>query len=236
MARVNLPIKSRGPGDPNDFADVYNNDAAIILEVNGNLDDSNIAAAAGIVGSKLADASVTAAKLAAGVPVPTGSLFPYAGASSPTGYLLCDGSAVSRTTYSALFTAIGTAYGTGDGTTTFNLPDLRGRVPTGKGTHADVDTLGESDGLAVGSRSVKHTHGDGSLAAASHTHGYLFTTDGPSTFEGIANGTGVIENVGSSTHTHAGGGTTDVASTTDVTGSTASAHPSFVVVNYIVKT
>jgi hypothetical protein len=61
-----------------------------------------------------------------------GMVAAYAGSSAPSGWLLCDGTAVSRTTYSALFAAIGTSYGAGDGSTTFNLPDLRGRVPVGK--------------------------------------------------------------------------------------------------------
>jgi microcystin-dependent protein len=64
--------------------------------------------------------------------VPSGVIFPYAGSAAPTGYLLCYGQAVSRSTYAALFAAIGTSYGVGDGTTTFNVPDLRGRVPAGK--------------------------------------------------------------------------------------------------------
>jgi microcystin-dependent protein len=64
--------------------------------------------------------------------VPTGSMMAYAGSSAPSGWLLCAGQAVSRTTYAALFSAISTAYGAGDGSTTFNLPDLRGRIPAGK--------------------------------------------------------------------------------------------------------
>lgn len=65
-------------------------------------------------------------------PLPVGALVPYAGSSAPTGYLLCDGSAVSRSTYADLFTAISTTFGAGDGSTTFNLPDLRGRTAVGK--------------------------------------------------------------------------------------------------------
>lgn len=57
---------------------------------------------------------------------PTGSIKPFAGTTIPDGYLLCDGSAVSRTTYAALFAVIGTTYGTGDGSTTFNLPNFTG--------------------------------------------------------------------------------------------------------------
>ena len=63
-----------------------------------------------------------------------GSIYVSARSTVPTGYLLCDGSAVSRTIYSFLFSAISTTYGSGDGTTTFNIPDLRGAVPRGAGT------------------------------------------------------------------------------------------------------
>lgn len=64
--------------------------------------------------------------------VPSGVVLPFAGSSAPSGWLMAYGQAVSRTTYAALFAAIGTAHGVGDGTTTFNLPDLRGRVAGGK--------------------------------------------------------------------------------------------------------
>jgi len=63
---------------------------------------------------------------------PTGMIAPFAGAAVPNGWLLCDGAAVSRTSYAALFAVISTTYGAGDGTTTFNLPDLRGRVAIGR--------------------------------------------------------------------------------------------------------
>ncbi|HIX16953.1 MAG TPA: phage tail protein [Candidatus Gemmiger faecavium] len=62
---------------------------------------------------------------------PPGMIVPYAGAAAPAGWLLCDGSAVSRTTYADLFAVIGTTYGAGNGSTTFTLPDLRGRVAAG---------------------------------------------------------------------------------------------------------
>src|SRR3990172_4438848 len=65
---------------------------------------------------------------------PIGSILMYGGSSAPTNWLLCDGSAVSRTTYLNLFNIISTTYGVGDGSTTFNVPDLRGRVAVGVGT------------------------------------------------------------------------------------------------------
>ena len=64
--------------------------------------------------------------------VPVGSVTAYAGSTAPSGWLLCFGQAVDRTAYAQLFGVVSTTYGTGDGSTTFNLPDLRGRVPAGK--------------------------------------------------------------------------------------------------------
>lgn len=66
--------------------------------------------------------------------LPVGCIFPYAGATAPTGWLFCNGQAVSRNIESQLWAVLGTTYGAGNGTTTFNLPDLRGRVIIGKDT------------------------------------------------------------------------------------------------------
>jgi microcystin-dependent protein len=124
-----------------------------------------------------ATGKVPAAQLpAAGGSVPTGTGFDWFGGAAPAGYLLCDGSAVSRATYAALFGVVGTQYGAGDGSTTFNLPDCRGRATVGLGTHADVATLGQSEGSAVANRRPKHPHtlsgapGVGSLAIPNHAH------------------------------------------------------------------
>lgn len=70
---------------------------------------------------------------------PIGGITAFAGTSAPAGYLICDGSAVSRSTYASLFAVIGTAFGAGDGSTTFNLPDLRGRFLRGVDGSAGVD-------------------------------------------------------------------------------------------------
>lgn len=91
-----------------------------------------------------------------GIVFPPGLCAHTAAAVAPAGWLIRDGSAVSRTTYAALFAALGTQYGVGDGTTTFNLPDGGGRVDVGKGTNVDVDTLGKSEGLGIAARSPKH--------------------------------------------------------------------------------
>ena len=76
------------------------------------------------------------AQISTGAQIPTGVILPFGGSTVPEGYLLCNGSAISRSTYAQLFDAIGTIYGAGDGETTFNLPDLRDRFIEGAGTHA----------------------------------------------------------------------------------------------------
>ena len=83
--------------------------------------------------------------------MPPGAVIPYAGKSAPYGWLICDGSAVSRTTYADLFEVIGTTFGSGDGSTTFNLPDLRGRVAVG------VDSDSNSLGKIIGEKAVSLT-------------------------------------------------------------------------------
>lgn len=97
--------------------------------------------------------------------IPAGVVMDYAGPSVPTGWLECDGAAVSRVTYAALFTAISTTWGAGDGSTTFNLPDFRGRTRIGRGTgtataagsNADVDTT--NDTLTVATNTDKWVTG-----------------------------------------------------------------------------
>ena len=146
--------------------------------------------------------------------VPAGAVVDYAGSSAPTGWLLCDGSAVSRSTYSALFTAISTNYGVGDGSTTFNLPDYRGRVGVGKGTHVDVDALNDNDGVAVGSRTPNHTH-----TTPNHSHNVTIT-DNSNAGSGGGNPTGAPGTYG----------------TTNASPTTNAGTAPYVVVNKIIKT
>lgn len=83
--------------------------------------------------------------LRAGV-APSGSIMMFGTSTAPDGWMVCDGTAVSRTTYSALFSAIGTTWGAGDGSTTFNLPDSRGLFPKGAGTNA-VSGIVDANGV-----------------------------------------------------------------------------------------
>ena len=110
--------------------------------------------------------------------VPIGTIIDFAGPNNPTGYLECNGSAVSRTTYAALFVAIGTTWGSGDGSTTFNLPDLRGRTSIGAGTGtAGGATAHSLAGKGGDQRMRNHKHtmdSSGSTttgAGSNHSHG-----------------------------------------------------------------
>ena len=72
--------------------------------------------------------------------VPTGTILPYCGTSAPSGFLICNGGAISRTSYSALFQMIGTKYGSGNGSTTFNLPNMHHRFLEGTTSTSEVNT------------------------------------------------------------------------------------------------
>lgn len=106
----------------------------------------------------------------------SGAVLPFAGANAPTGWLMCDGSAVSRTTFAELFASIGTTYGTGDGSTTFNLPDLRGRVAAGKdnmgGTPANRLTAAGAGitGTSLGATGGNQTHTLTTAQMPAHNH------------------------------------------------------------------
>ena len=114
-------------------------------------------------------------------PLPIGVVLPFAGTNMPNGWLLCDGSAISRTGNSMLFGAIGTTYGGGDGSTTFNLPDLRGRVPAGKddmgGSSANRINghTGGVQGDLLGAGGGEERHALTAAENAPHTHTFSDT-------------------------------------------------------------
>lgn len=126
--------------------------------------------------------------------VPTGSVMPFAGSSAPTGWLLSFGQAVSRTTYAALFAVVGTTYGSGDGSTTFNLPDLRGRAVAGQddmgGTSANRLTglSGGVDGDILGGTGGAESHTLTVAQIPLHGHPAYISTSGtdPNTTGGLA--------------------------------------------------
>lgn len=102
--------------------------------------------------------------------LPAGAVVPYAAGSAPTGFLVCDGTAVSRTTYSTLFGIIGETFGAGDGSTTFNLPNLEGRFPMGVDTSNALATTGGGTATLTEANLPAHTHDSGTLKAREHKH------------------------------------------------------------------
>jgi microcystin-dependent protein len=104
--------------------------------------------------------------------VPITAVCAFAATAVPTGWLACNGDAVSRTTYAALFAAIGTTYGSGDGSTTFNLPDLRAYFIRGWDDSRGIDT-GRVFGSTQISANLAHNHTFTGDLMPPHTHGYL---------------------------------------------------------------
>jgi microcystin-dependent protein len=171
----------------------------------------------------------TVAAAVAAQAVPSGGIIMGGWAAAPTGYLLCDGSAVSRATYATLFTAISTAFGGGDGSTTFNVPDLRQKFPLGKATAGTGVTLGSSGGT------IDHVH-----TGPSHTHDVAVPYAGWGTNANTpplaailqAGGTGA----GSEATCSQATGNQTVTSVAGGTGNTGTANPPWCSVQYAIKT
>jgi microcystin-dependent protein len=149
---------------------------------------------------------------------PTGMLVMWTGAVAPRNWLLCDGAAVSRTLYADLYNVIKTNYGAGDMRTTFNLPDLRTRVPVGFDANlTDYNRLGLSNGASsinlVAGQLPPHVHLGTTNLSGDHTHTVSTTSAGDHTH------TGTTADAGSHTHTV----TSDTSGAHTHTASTATA-------------
>jgi len=193
-----------------------------------------------------------------------GAIKPWTKATAPDGYLLCDGAAVSRTTFADLFGVIGTTYGAGDTSTTFNVPNLQGKMPQGfdgntynlAGTGgANTVTVAVTNNQAATSTSTQSVTVTGAIGntslttaqLASHSHFTNFSnpTGAGNNFTGGNDDTncgGSVDNAGSGTahnHSHTLSGTLTGNITTNLTGSVTAAGTNsfspFVVVNYIIK-
>lgn len=113
--------------------------------------------------------------------VPAGSIICYSGENVPQGWLFCNGQAISRTSYHKLFNTIGTIYGTGNGTTTFNLPNLQNRFPMGKGT-SSLGVTGGSDTVTLTSDKIpSHSHTASLSSSGEHSHTATTDTNGSHT-------------------------------------------------------
>lgn len=229
---ANLATFRTGANQTADAATIEVDGSAGFLRVKSSGITSNELATDSVIATKIQDGAVTAAKLdsaATSVLMPTGAIMPYAGASAPTGYLFCGGNAVSRATYSDLFGIIGVTYGVGDGSTTFALPDLRGRVIAGQddmgGSSANTLTNAQADQLGGTLGNETHTLTTTELPA--HTHGGLTDIDTNGGDGGSANDPG-IDYVTSN-----GAGT--ISGSTGGDGAHNNVQPTFIL-NYIIKT
>lgn len=162
---------------------------------------------------------------------PPGVIMQFGGAAAPAGYLLCDGTAISRTTYADLFAAIGVAYGAGNGTTTFNLPNLKGRVAVGlDGAQTEFDVLGETGGLKVvtlGPNEIpSHAHpfyGTTQASGSTQLSFYATLNDSMNAVAVVPGGTSVPSNLVGGVGGQGGGGSHQNM-------------PPYVVLNHIIKT
>jgi len=175
---------------------------------------------------------------------PSGTVTAFAGATAPSGWLLCDGSAISRTTYSGLFSAIGTAHGTGDGSTTFRLPDFRGRFLRGvDGGVAQNDpdrasrtasNTGGNTGDAVGSLQSDAIQGHGH-----RTYGTVLNVGASASYHvGIGSGATTATGLRASGAAAWSDNSAQEAVTFSTNGTprtTSEARPKNINVNYIIK-
>jgi microcystin-dependent protein len=160
--------------------------------------------------------------------VPTGSLLMWSTSSAPSGYLNCDGSAVSRSTYASLFSVVGTTFGSGDGSTTFNLPNYTNRMPYGT-------TIGSTGGSAD-AIVVSHTHtATSTVTDPGHFHSYSGQN-----FAGGGSGGPGFSSINSTPATNTSTATTGitVATTNQTAGSsgTGANLPPYLGINFIIKT
>ena len=163
--------------------------AAITGIVNADVDGS-----AAIAGTKISpdfgSQNITTTGTVSGTgTVPAGTLLPYGGSSAPTGYLLAYGQAVSRTTYSALFAVVGTSFGAGDSSTTFNVPDMRGRIIAGLdnlgGSSANRITAAAADTVGGATGEETHELTIGEMPAHTHAVGTANNVAGPGDYDSI---------------------------------------------------
>jgi len=181
--------------------------------------------------------------------MPAGIIAPYAGTTEPSGWLFCYGQAISRTTYATLFAAISTTYGSGDGSTTFNLPDLRGRVVAGQddmgGSSANrlTGASGGVDGDVLGGAGGAETHTLTEAQLASHTHTATVTDPGHLhtfgiTFSGTTAGAGSARNNFDLVTANTSSATTGISVSNASVGS-GTAHNNVqptLILNYIIRT
>jgi len=163
--------------------------------------------------------------------IPTATIVPWSSASVPTGFLECDGAAVSRSTYSALFAIVGTTYGAGDGASTFNVPNLTDKIAMGKSNNKALASTGGAETVQtsgnVGGSTGNHTLSTPEIPGHSHpggaTSGYPAYGNSPSARPA---------NTGSA----GGGGSHSHNMSANFTGDSTSVLQPYLTIIYIIKT
>jgi microcystin-dependent protein len=232
--------------------DVYNNTGKVgigntaptaILDVTGDAKVSGVLTAGGnayptTTGTSGYALTTNAAGVASWNAVPpVGVITAFAGSAAPVGYLICDGAAVSRTIYAALFAIIGTTYGTGNGSTTFNVPDLRSKtiVGVGQGTGLTNRTLASTGGAETKTLSVtempSHNH---TINDPGHTHSQTTVNDDFNNSGGNPPGFSA-DGAGSRTWSNINSSTTGITINSNGSGAAFNMMNPFLSLNYIIK-
>ena len=158
----------------------------------------------------------------------TGSIVMFAGSVAPQGWLLCDGSAVSRSQYSALFDIVDTTYGEGDGSTTFNLPDLRGRVMIGASDSHPVASIGGEETHSLTENELpQHSH-----VVGQHGHNNGITIKTPELSHTITQAAFTYSAPGGTTNFTTGSGSYSVTSYNGTTSTNATRHTNVSISNH----
>jgi microcystin-dependent protein len=225
---ITLQIPQLGQSDATEEAKIVSDFTALQTAINGGLDVTNLSPTSSIGVANLA-AAVQQLMFLPGDVRTTGR------PAADTGWLMCDGAAISRATYGALFAAIGTTYGSGDGASTFNLPDLRGRVvvgPDNMGTAAGAAGRLPSSNRSLGQSggAEQHAHASGTLTAADHIHGIGIATRG--TASSPTTGGGEATAYTNHVHSIAGSGGLSVSGATAASVGLAP----YQVFNFVIKT
>jgi microcystin-dependent protein len=167
--------------------------------------------------------------------VNTGIVVPWGTASVPSGFLACDGSAVSRTTYSALFAVVGTTYGVGDGSTTFNVPNLAGRTVISKSNNQSLASTGGANCITP-TGNISGATGNTTLTVnqiPSHSHNFplMYTMCGGPNYGAApttSGTTGTSNTGGGQAHSH--------NLSANFVGTAGSSLPPYLILQYIIKT
>jgi len=211
----------------------------LITYLTSNLSVTSSMILNGTIGTNdLADASVTSAKLAGGAAFTSGMIVPFAGSTAPAGWLMCFGQDVSRTIYADLYSTIASTYGAGDNSSTFNVPDLRGRVIAGQDDMGGVSAnrltgqTGGLDGDNLGASGGTETHILSTSEMPAHNHSG--TVDLRTNWEA---GTSSLSPVGTGSARYDGNASRPSLSISNAGGGVAhnNVQPT-IVLNYMIKT